>query len=225
METKKPLYNNIGIHLISTIFTIDNGVIKVLLIKRKNAPFNGMWALIGGALYNNEELLSGMKREIYEKTGLENIEIYLSSVIGDVTRSPIKRMIAITYIGIIDSKRVKLLKETTKTLDATWMSISDIPLLAYDHNKLLEEGIKTLRERIVETNILKSLYPDGFTIPEIQKVYETILDKKFDRRNFRKKLLSLNFIKDTNKYKNFEGKKPAKIYKFDHNYKENTHVF
>ncbi len=225
METKKPLYKNIGIHLISTIFTIDNGVIKVLLIKRKNAPFNGMWALIGGALYNNEELLSGMKREIYEKTGLENIEIYLSSVIGDVTRSPIKRMIAITYIGIIDSKRVKLLKETTKTLDATWMSISDIPLLAYDHNKLLEEGIKTLRERIVETNILKSLYPDGFTIPEIQKVYETILDKKFDRRNFRKKLLSLNFIKDTNKYKNFEGKKPAKIYKFDHNYKENTHVF
>ena len=225
METKKPLYKNIGIHLISTIFTIDNGVIKVLLIKRKNAPFNGMWALIGGALYNNEELLSGMKREIYEKTGLENIEIYLSSVIGDVTRSPIKRMIAITYICIIDSKRVKLLKETTKTLDATWMSISDIPLLAYDHNKLLEEGIKTLRERIVETNILKSLYPDGFTIPEIQKVYETILDKKFDRRNFRKKLLSLNFIKDTNKYKNFEGKKPAKIYKFDHNYKENTHVF
>ena len=79
--------------------------------------------------------------------------------------------------------------------------------------------------RIVESNILKSLYPDGFTIPEIQKVYESILNKQFDRRNFRKKILSFDFIIDTNKYKNFEGKKPAKIYKFDNKFKENKSVF
>lgn len=225
MELKNPLYKDIGIHVMITLFTIENGIVKVLLIKRKNNPYNGMWALVGGALYNNEELIDGMKREIYEKTGIDNIDIYFSSVIGDINRSPLKRMVAITYIGIIDSKRVNLLKETMKTSDADWVRIDRVPQLAYDHNKILEEGINTLRERIVESNILKSLYPDGFTIPEIQKAYESILNKQFDRRNFRKKILSFDFIIDTNKYKNFEGKKPAKIYKFDNKFKENKSVF
>ena len=225
MELKNPLYNNIGIHLISTLFTIENGIVKVLLIKRKNNPYNGMWALVGGALYNNEDLIDGMKREIYEKTGIENIDIYFSSVNGETNRSPMKRMIAVTYIGIIDSKRVDLLKETMKTSNADWVSIDRIPELAYDHNNILEAAITTLRERIIESNILKSLYPEGFTIPEIQKAYETILNKKFDRRNFRKKILSLGFIIDTNKYKNFEGKKPAKLYRFDDKFKENKSVF
>lgn len=225
MELKNPLYKNIGIHVIITLFTIDNGIVKVLLIKRKNNPYKGMWALVGGALYNNEELIDGIKREIKEKTGIENIDIYFSSVLGEVNRSPLKRMIAVTYIGIIDISRVNLLKETMKTSDADWISIDKIPKLAYDHNKIVIEAIDTLKQRIVESNILKSLYPDGFTIPEIQKAYETILNKKFDRRNFRKKILSFDFIIDTNKYRNFEGKKPAKIYKFDNQFKENKSVF
>ena len=225
MELKNPLYKNIGIHVIASLFTIDNGIIKVLLVKRKNNPYNGMWALVGGALYNNEELIDGMRREIKEKTGICDIDLYFSSVIGDVDRSPLQRMVAINYIGIIDSKRVGILKDTMKTSDADWVSIGSIPVLAYDHNNILNESILTLKQKIIETDILKSLYPDGFTIPEIQKVYETILDKVFDRRNFRKKLLSLGFIIDTNKYKNFEGSKPAKLYKFDKKYKENKNVF
>ena len=225
MELKNPLYSNIGIHTIITLFTIENGIIKVLLVKRKNNPYEGMWALVGGALYNNEELIEGMTREIYEKTGIEDVDIYFSSVVGDVERSPLKRMIAITYIGIIDSKRVNILKETMKTSDADWVPINKIPELAYDHNVILRNCIETLKEKIVESNILKSLYPDGFTIPEIQKAYETILNKTFDRRNFRKKILSFDFLLDTNKYKNFEGKKPAKLYKFDENFKENKNVF
>ena len=225
MELKNPLYSNMGIHTIITLFTIENGIIKVLLVRRKNKPYEGMWALVGGALYNNEELIEGMTREIYEKTGIKDIDIYFSSVVGDVERSPVKRMIAITYIGIIDSNRVNILKETMKTSDADWVSIDKIPKLAYDHNNILNNCIETLKEKIVESNILKSLYPDGFTIPEIQKAYETILNKTFDRRNFRKKIISFDFVLDTNKYKNFEGKKPAKLYKFDENFKENKNVF
>lgn len=225
MEIKNPLYKNIGIHLIITIFTVENGIVKVLLIKRKNNPYNGMWALVGGALYNNEELIDGMKREILEKTGIEDIDIYFSSVVGTKDRSPLKRMIAVSYIGIIDSKRVNLLKETMKTSDADWVRLDMIPKLAYDHNHILDEAIDTLKEKIVESNILKSLYPDGFTIPEIQKVYESILNKTFDRRNFRKKILSFDFVIDTKKYKNFEGKKPAKLYKFADEIKKNKSIF
>jgi len=225
MQVNNPLYKNQGIHVIISIFTIEKGITKVLLIKRKNEPYKDLWALVGGALYNNEELLEGIKREIKEKTGIENIDIYNSSVFGNVNRSPLKRMVAITYIGIIDSKRVSFLKETTKTSDALWVDIDKIPKLAYDHNDILKEAIETLKKKIVETDILKSLYPDGFTIPEIQKAYEIILEKEFDRRNFRKKLLSMGLIEDTNKYVNFEGKKQAKLYKFNNKIKENKNVF
>ena len=147
MEVNNPLYKNQGIHVIASIFTIEKGITKVLLVKRKNEPYKDLWALVGGALYNNEELLDGINREIKEKTGIENIDIYFSSVFGDVNRSPIKRMVAITYIGIIDSNRVNFLKNTTKTIDADWVSIDNIPKLAYDHNNILNEAINTLKDK------------------------------------------------------------------------------
>lgn len=225
MELKNPLYKNIGIHVIATLFTVEDGIIKVLLIKRNNKPYKDMWGLVGGALYNNETLNEGINREIEEKTGIKNIELYFSSVIDDVHRSPLQRMLAIVYIGVIDCKKVELLKKTINTSDADWVNIDKIPELAYDHNNILNNGIETLKEKIVESSILKSLYPDGFTIPEIQKVYETILNKKFDRRNFRKKIISWDFIKDTNKYKTFEGNKPAKVYIFDKINKDNKNIF
>ena len=86
--------------------------------------------------------------------------------------------------------------------------------LAFDHNKVLSDSIEKLKKLVLETNILKSLYPHGFTIPEIQKVYESILNKKLDRRNFRKKILSLDFVQETSETSNFIGKKKAKLYKF-----------
>ena len=225
MQINNPLYKNQGIHVIISIFTIEKGITKVLLIKRKNDPYKGLWALVGGALYNNEELLDGIKREIKEKTGIENIDIHFSSVYGEVNRSPLKRMVAITYIGLIDSKRVSFLKNTEKTSDADWVPIDKIPELAYDHNNILNGAVETLRSKIIETDILKTLFPEGFTMPEIQKSYEIILGKEFDRRNFRKKILSMGLIEDTNKYVNFEGKKQAKLYRFNKKNKENKNVF
>jgi len=224
LEVTNPLYKNQGIHVIASIFTVEKGVIKVLLVKRNNEPFKNKWSLVGGALYNNETLKEGIEREIKEKTGIENINIYFSNVFSEVKRSPVKRMIAISYIGIIDSHKVSILKKTLKTTDADWFKISEIPDLAYDHNEIIKEGIKTLKKEIVTTDILKSLFPNGFTIPEIHKTYETILGYELDRRNFRKKILSLGLITDTNKVINFEGKKPAKLYKFNKKI-QNKNVF
>ena len=214
MQVRNPLYKNQGIHVITSIFTVENGITKVLLVKRKNSPYKDMWALTGGALYNNEDLLDGVRREIFEKTGILNIDTYFSGVFGKKDRAPLKRMVAITYIGVIDSEKVSFLKETLKTSNADWFPIDRIPKLAFDHNEILKMALTSLKEKIVNTDILKALYPKGFTIPEIQKVYESILEKRFDRRNFRKKLLSIDLIKDTNKVRNFQGNKPAKVYEF-----------
>lgn len=216
MRLNEPLYKDIGIHVICSLFTVDKGEVKILLIKRKNEPYKDMWSLVGGALYNNETVEDGLKREIYEKTGLENINLYLSNVESDVDRSPIKRMVAINYIGIIDKKN-SILKDTEKTSNADWFTLDKVDKLAYDHNKILNVSRENLKKLVVSSNVLKSLFPNGFTMPELQKTYESILNKEFDRRNFRKKVLTLGLIKETNKTEIFNGKKPAKIYEFNDN--------
>jgi 8-oxo-dGTP diphosphatase len=214
MEANNPLYKNQGMHVVSSIFTVEKGVAKVLLVKRKNEPFKGSWALVSGGLYNNETINDGMQREIKEKTGIDSVKIYFSKLFDDLDRSPLMRMFAVSFIGLLDYKKVSILKETTKTSDYKWFSIDDIPELAYDHNKILKESLETLKVKILSSDILSTLFPNGFTIPEIRKTYESILEKEFDRRNFRKKLLSLDLIEDTNEYATFEGKKPAKLYVF-----------
>ena len=214
MQITNPKYEHQGIHVITTIFTVDKGVLKVLLVKRKNEPFKECWALTGGALYNDEDLEDGLNREIYEKTGLKNIKVKFSKVFGKKDRSPVMRMIAITYIGMIDVSKVKIVKDTLKTSNAEWFKIDEVPELAYDHNEIITESIKTLKEEILKTDLLKVFFPNGFTLPELQKIYESILNKKLDRRNFRKKILNMNIIIATEEEKTFEGKKKAKIYKF-----------
>jgi 8-oxo-dGTP diphosphatase len=214
MDVKNKLYKNQGIHVITTLFTVEQGVTKVLLIKRKNEPFLGDWVLTGGALYNNEDLETGALRELKEKTGITDVPIKQFKAFGKVDRSPVMRMVAVAFIGIIDSKRVNVLRETGTTTNADWFPIDKIPPLGFDHEEILQEGLLELRKQIVNSNMLKSLFPDGVTMPELQKTYEAILGKQFDRRNFRKKILNLNLIEDTNTSDRFEGNKPAKVYKF-----------
>lgn len=214
MEKNNPLYKNQGIHLITSIFTVEEGILKVLLIKRNNEPFKDKWALVGGALYNNEVVEDGLKREIFEKTGIKDIDLYFSSIVSKVDRSPVMRMLALTYVGLVDYKKLSLIKKSLKTKDSDWFKIENVPELAYDHNKIFKDSTEKLKELIDTTDILKSLFSDEFTIPEIQNVYETILGRKLDRRNFRKKLLQTNLIIETDNYRNYKGNKPAKLYKF-----------
>ena len=214
MDVKNKLYKNQGIHVITALFTVEQGVTKVLLIKRKNEPFLGDWVLTGGALYNTEDLEAGALRELEEKTGITGVEIKQFKAFGKVHRSPVMRMVAVGFIGIIDSKRVNLLRETSSTSNADWFPINKIPPLGFDHEEILHDALLELQKQIVKSNILKSLFPDGVTMPELQKTYEAILNKKFDRRNFRKKMLNLDLIEDTNTSDKFVGNKPAKVYKF-----------
>lgn len=214
MEKNNPLYKDQGIHLITSIFTVEEGILKVLLIRRNNEPYKDKWALVGGALYNNEVVENGVKREIFEKTGIKDIDLHFSSIVSEVNRSPIMRMVALTYVGLVDYKKLSLVKRSLKTNDCDWFKIDNVPELAYDHNKIFNGSIEKLKELIGTTDILKSLFSEEFTIPEIQNVYETILGRELDRRNFRKKLLQTNLIEETNNYKNYKGNKPAKLYKF-----------
>ena len=214
MELNNKLYKNIGIHVITTLFTVDKGIVKVLLVKRTNEPFNGYWALPGGAMYNNETLEDGARRELKEKTGLENIKLELGNIFDDVNRSNLQRMIGVSFLGVINTKGIELQKETMKTSNADFFAIDKVPKLAYDHNLVIDKSLVILKEKILKSSILKDLLPEEFTLPELQKVYETLLNKELDRRNFRKKLLNDGIIWAVNKDAVFNGKKPAKLYCF-----------
>lgn len=216
MRTNNELYKNQGIHVINTIFTVDNGVVKVLLVKRSNEPYKDMWALVGGALYNNESIEDGVRREIEEKSGIKNVSLYQFGAFDELGKTPTinMRMIAISYLGIVDSNKVDIIKHTRTTKNIDWVPINDVKELAFSHNEILQEGIKKLQELIVQSDILKSLLSNEFTMPELQKVFESILNKKYDRRNFRKKVLSLDIVEDVNKEVSINGNKPSKLYRF-----------
>ncbi len=214
MNVNDVRYQNQGLHVVLALFTIDRSAFKVLLIKRKNEPFKNKWILIGGCAYNTETGEEAMNRELYEKTRLKNIDFEMFDVFTNPNRSPLKRMIAIGYIGVSDSNIINKFKSTEKASAADWFEIDRIPELGYDHKEILEKAIKKLKEKIISTSILKKLYPNTFTLPELQTVYEKILNKKLDRRNFRKTLLQKGLMIDTGQIEEIVGKKPSKLYRF-----------
>ena len=123
------------------------------------------------------------------------------------------RMVAISYIGMVDKEKVNIYKNTLKTSNADWFSIEEIPKLAYDHNEIVVDACEKLKKSILTDSILKVFFPNGFTLPELQKLYESILNKKLDRRNFKKKLLQTGKVVLTDEERTFEGKKKAKVYR------------
>ncbi|MDD4110337.1 MAG: NUDIX domain-containing protein [Clostridia bacterium] len=214
MQTTNELYQNQGIHVIVTLLTVENNKFKVLLIKRKKQPFQDHWCLLGGAVYNNETLDNAILREMKEKTQIVGVIPEYFGLFSKPNRAKETgfRMLGVGYLGLVDSSLINFVKESEKTADVEWWNIDEVPKLAYDHKEILEKAIEYLRKQIFKSNLIKKLFPNYVTIPELQKTYETILDKQFDRRNFRKKILSIGLVVDTGLYSNEKGKKPAKLY-------------
>ncbi|OGO82332.1 MAG: hypothetical protein A2Y18_03985 [Clostridiales bacterium GWD2_32_19] len=214
MNVDNPLYENQMISVDIVTFTIENGLVKVLLVKRKEKPYSEGWSLPGGRCYNNETMEYAASRELKEKTGLEDLYLKQFGVFSEPKRDIRFRNISIAYLALIDNNKVKVFQQTSKTLDAKWENVQSITNLAFDHNEILAKAVQNLRQEIVKSNIVKFIMPDAFTLPELQNVYEIILDKKFDRRNFRKKFLDLGLIVTTGEKKETVRYRKPNFYKF-----------
>ncbi len=219
MNSSNKEYNNIIETLIS-IFTIDKGELKVLLLRKKTEPYKGYWILPGGILANDETLEDNISDVVFDKCGIPELYVEQCHTFSNLDRDPDDRIIACTYLGLIDIKSVEIKKEERQYIESSWFAINAIPKVGYDHNAIIEEAVDHLRKKIVNSNVLKSLFPSDFTLPELQRVYEQILGRELDRRNFRKKFINLGLIEDTG-YKNegFNGR-PAKLYRFKDKIKE-----
>lgn len=212
-------YNNYLETLIS-IFTIDKGDLKVLLLRKKTEPYKGYWILPGNALRNDETLEDNVTDAVLDKTGLLSVYIEQCYTFSNIDRDPDGRVIATSFIGLVDSKSVEIKREERPEYETAWFSVSELPKLGYDHENILARNVEYLKKKIINSNVLKSLFPSDFTLPELQNVYEQILGKKLDRRNFRKKFIGLDLIEDTlEKNTGFNGR-PAKLYRFKDEIKE-----
>ena len=161
-----------------------------------------------------------MTDAVYDLTELTNVYIEQTYSFSALDRNPDYRLIAISHIGLVDSTTVEIKREERENVESEWFKITDLPKLAFDHEMILNKNIKYLYSKIINSNILKILFPSDFTLPELQKVYEQVLDKPLDRRNFRKKFIALDLVEDTlEKNTGFNGR-PAKLYRFKDDIKE-----
>lgn len=212
--------NAIMIEGLLNLFTVDKGIVKVLLIRKKEEPYKGYWVLPGSIINKEETIENNMVDTIYDKLGLATLYIEQSHTFSDVNRNPDNRVVAVSYLGLIDSITLLLKREVREDYETEWFPINNLPKLGYDHEYILNRTIEYLGKRIAYVSVLKSLFPADFTLPEIQQSVMSLLNKNFDRRNFRKKFLSLGIIEETGDKADGGSGRPAKLYRFKDDVKD-----
>ena len=195
------------------IFSIENNTLRVLLIKRNLDPFKGKWALPGGFVRDNENLEEAAQRELSEETGVKSVYLEQLYTFGRINRDPFGRVVSVAYLALIRPENVRL-KTTGEYQDIKWFPVSRLPRLAYDHKEIVEVAIDRLQKRLGYTNIVRSLLPEKFSLTELQSAHESILNKKLDKRNFRKKILALKLVKETGVKEENKAYRPAALYEF-----------
>ena len=195
------------------IFTIKDQELNVLLIKMKKEYFRGLWAVPGGLVKPTESVDSSAKRNLFEKTKMKDVYLEQLYTFGSVDRDPYGKVVSVAHFALIPDSGIKL--KTSKDYDdIDWFSINRLPKLAYDHDEIIHFAVDRLRGKLTYTNIVYSLLPEEFTLSELQRIYEIILSKKLDKRNFRKKIISLKFVSKTDKKTFGKAHRPANLYRF-----------
>lgn len=195
------------------IFTIEGGKLKVLLIQRKRPPFQDMWAIPGGFIRTGETLEDAAQRQLFEETNVKDIYLDQLYAFGKPSRDPRARVITVAYYALISADKMNL-QAKANAQDVSWFDIQALPDLAFDHKAIVQRSLTRLREQMKDSNISFQLLPPKFTLSELQRVYELILNQKLDKRNFRKKILASGLLDDTTETKMDGYHRPAQLYAF-----------
>lgn len=212
MENKKKLsdYPQPSVTVDLVIFTFRDNDLKVLLIKRGVEPFKDKLALPGGFVKMDESLEDAAKRELREETGVAGVYLEQLYTFGDVKRDPRGRVITVSYMALVDSSDIDI-KASTDASEVEWVSAKKIDSmqLAFDHKRILKYALKRLKWKFEYTPIAFSMLPEEFTLPQLKKIYDLVFDKKFDKRNFYKKILSLDILKEQGVKKDVSHRPPT----------------
>ncbi|NJN75369.1 MAG: NUDIX hydrolase [Synechococcaceae cyanobacterium RL_1_2] len=208
-------YPKASITVDCVVFGLDQDQeLKIMLIRRGLAPYQDQWALPGGFVRIEESLEDAARRELQEETGLRDVFLEQLYTFGEVNRDPRERVITIAYYALINLKD-QLLSASTDAKEARWFNFIAIPPLGFDHDQIVNTAIERLRGKIRYEPIGFELLPTKFTLSEIQKLYEKILGKPLDKRNFRRKILKMELLIDLNELQTNVAHRAAKLYRFD----------
>lgn len=196
-------------------YSREKGV-SILLIKRKYNPFKGSWAIPGGFVLEEESLEEAVARELQEETGVKINYLEQLYTFGKPARDPRKRIITVAYFGLVKASQFEQLHATTDAEEAEWFNFKHLPALAFDHQKILSVAIERLRGKIVYQPIGFELLDKKFPFSDLEHLYSTLLDRPIDRRNFRKKVLSLGILDELKeKAKSTGAGRPGNLFQFN----------
>jgi len=197
------------------VFGLDEDDLKVLLIERDVEPFQGCWALPGGFVLPDESLEDAARRELAEETGARDVYLEQLYTFGRPDRDPRDRVITVAYYALVKMSS-HTLQAATDARNVAWFSLNDLPTLAFDHDEILQMAHQRLVGKVRYQPIGFELLPEKFTLTQLQRLYEIVLDRPLDKRNFRKKILSMNILMETDEIQQDVAHRAARLYRFDH---------
>ncbi len=196
-------------------YSKEEGV-SILLIRRKYDPYQGSWAIPGGFVLDDESLEDAVERELREETGVSINYLEQLYTFGKPDRDPRQRVISVSFFGLVKSAQFRQLKATTDAEDARWFSYKKLPKLAFDHKAILKLAIERLRSKMVYQPIGFELLDKKFPFSDLEHLYVTLLDRPIDRRNFKKKVMSLGILDELDeKAKSNGAGRPGNLYQFN----------
>ena len=192
------------------VFSIINGTVHVFLTPIHRPPhYMNMFGLPGGVILENESADGAANRHLAEKANTTGVIVDQLYTFSNPDRDKRSRSISIAYLALLPSDKY----ESIQNDNGVWVSVNKLPVLAYDHSHIIKVAIERLRGKIIYTNVVKDLLPAKFTLPELQRVYEILLERPLDKRNFRKKFLNAKLIKEVDDVRR-TSHRPAQLYTF-----------
>lgn len=198
------------------VFGLDDSDLKVMLIRRDLPPFDGQWALPGGFVRMDETTDEAARRELREETGLDHVFLEQLYTFSDLERDPRERVVSVAYYALVRLANFEV-KAATDAAEAVWFKMRETPPLCFDHPLILEAAYDRLKARVRYQPIGFELLPKNFTLSQLQKMYETVLARPIDKRNFRKKILSMGILLETGGLQSGVAHRAARLYRFNEN--------
>jgi 8-oxo-dGTP diphosphatase len=196
------------------IFGLDETDLKVLLIQRGQAPFEGQWALPGGFVHMDETIDEAARRELEEETGVSHVFLEQLYTFGSVKRDPRERVVTVSYYALVKLSDQRI-RASTDARNAAWFAVDDLPKLAFDHVGIFDMALSRLKNKVRDQPLGFELLPEKFTLTQLQKLYETILERELDKRNFRKKILAMDLLIELDEIEQDVAHRAARLYSFD----------